>query len=693
MGTFFFFGASDAETRGTYRHRMKKRNVPFSILVGMALAVLGFNGPILAAEPSRDLMVSPKAAPGSVPIAGNYWALLIGIDDYHEAPKLETAVKDVVGVREVLVGRYGFSDDRVITLINAQATRTNIEHELYKLGQLAKADDSVFIYYAGHGQYDQDGRLGWWVPVEGQPRNPGTFITNSSIRDYIDGMKARHVYLVADSCFSGTLFGKARGMPPINDQFYARLYAKQSRWGLTSGGTEPVADRGKGGHSIFAYHFIGLLKENPEPYLIPTQIYDRIASVIANNASQTPRSEPLQNAGDEGGQFVFRLAAVARPAPAAPALKKGPSAALTQAEQELKTLQAQESQVEQEKASAEEERKLQEIQQQIAQKKQQIAEKKKAIEEARARPFTSQPVPGSEARPREITGKDGATMVVIPAGEFWMGSTQDDVDRLVEQCMQTRKKDAASCRSVFQGEVPRHRVRIAAFAMDKYEVTNKLFAKFVEGTDYQTTAEREGWGWGLGERDAAPRRVEGASWKTPSTGASAVPEHPVMMVSWDDAVAYCRWAAKRLPTEAEWEYAARANTQGANWWGERMPGTRVANVADKSGQRQFPELAVEPQYDDGSARTSPVGTYEANPWGLHDMIGNVWEWTADWYAPSFYRKSKDFNPEGPSSGQYRVVRGGSWRNLGVLARAAYRGGHAPTDRSAIIGFRCAQDAR
>jgi formylglycine-generating enzyme required for sulfatase activity len=677
---------------------MKNGNVPISVLVGMALAVLGANSPILADEPSRDLLVTLKAAPGSVPIGGNYWALLVGIDDYQQAPKLETAVKDVVGVRDVLVGRYGFSLDHVITLINAQATRTNIEHELYKLGQLAKEDDSVFIYYAGHGQYEQDGRLGWWVPVEGQPRNPGTFITNSSIRDYINGMKARHVYLVADSCFSGTLFGRSRAMPPIDNQFYARLYAKQSRWGLTSGGTEPVADRGKAGHSIFAYHFIGLLKENPEPYLIPTQIYDRIAPVVANNASQTPRSEPLQNAGDEGGQFVFRLAAVARPAPAAPALKKGPSAALAQAEQELNALQAQESLVEQEKASAEEERKLQEIQQQIAQKKQQIAEKRKAIEEARARPYGPQPAPEGGSRLREITGKDGATMVVVPAGEFWMGSTQDEVDGLVEQCMRTRKKDSVTCRSVFQGEKPRHKVRVSAFAMDKYEVTNRLFAKFVEGTGHRTTAEREGWGWGLTDREAAPQRVEDVSWKTPARAAggdSVVPQHPVSMVSWEDAAAYCRWAGKRLPSEAEWEYAARAGTTGAYWWGDRVQGARpVANLADETGKQQYPGLAVESGYSDGSARTSPVGSYEANPWGLHDMIGNVWEWTADWYDPSFYRTSvAGENPKGPASGTYRVVRGGSWRNLGALARAAYRGGHAPSERSAIIGFRCVQDAK
>jgi flagellar motility protein MotE (MotC chaperone) len=369
----------------------------FSLVFILALGIAGLVPFQTSAEAQqRDLMTLPKVAPGSLPINGDYWALLIGVDDYQIAPKLETAVKDVTGLRDVLVTRYGFSLDKTIMLINSQATRTNIEHELYKLGQLAKTDDSVLIYYAGHGQYDEEGRLGWWVPVEGQPQNPGTFITNASIRDYIEGMKARHVYLVADSCFSGTLFGKARGMPPINDQFFARLYAKRSRWGLTSGGMEPVTDRGKGGHSLFAYHFISLLTENTEPYLIPSMIFDRIAPGIANNAEQTPRSEPLKGAGDEGGQFIFRLA-VPLSAPASPSSpKSGPSAALLQAEQELKALEQQER-------VADDEEKLAILQQQIQEKKKRVEEKRKQVEGKRKQP-DSAPSPMQEARARPGDG-------------------------------------------------------------------------------------------------------------------------------------------------------------------------------------------------------------------------------------------------------------------------------------------------
>lgn len=296
-----------------------------------AAGALLLAGPVLAEKEQRGVTIIPKVAPGSLAITGEYWALIVGIDKYKNAPKLDAAVKDAVGVRDVLLQRYGFRRDRVIELLNEQATRTNIEDALFNLGRKAGPEDSVFIYYAGHGQYDEEGRLGWWVPVEAQPKQPGTFITNASIRDYIEGMKAKHVYLVADSCFSGTLFGKARAMPPLDDQFFSRLYAKKSRWGLTSGGTEPVADQGKGGHSIFAYHFIALLTENRDPYLVPSHIFDQLAPVVANNADQMPRSEPLKGAGDEGGQFVFRLAAVPKGQAAAVKPAAPPVAAAEQA--------------------------------------------------------------------------------------------------------------------------------------------------------------------------------------------------------------------------------------------------------------------------------------------------------------------------------------------------------------------------
>ena len=364
---------------------MTPANSSLRALLSIAFAVWFANagGTALAEQPQRGVTLMPKVAPGSVSIAGEYWALIIGIDKYKEAPELDSAVKDAVGVRDVLTERYGFRRERIIELLNEQATKTNIEDALYQLGKRAGPEDSVLVYYAGHGQYDEDNRLAWWVPVDGKPQKPGTFVPNAVIRDYIEGMKAKHVYLVADSCFSGTLFGKFRAMPPLSDQFFSRLQAKKSRWGLTSGGTEPVADQGKNGHSIFAYHFINLLRENADPYLVPSHIFDMLAPIIANNAEQTPRSEPLKGTGDEGGQFVFRLASTkpvspAKPLPGLSGESRGSADEAFELERqrlgaERRRLQADRDAMEQEKRQAEERRRAE--------------QQAKAMEEARVRPF------------------------------------------------------------------------------------------------------------------------------------------------------------------------------------------------------------------------------------------------------------------------------------------------------------------
>ena len=230
--------------------------------------------------------------------------------------------------------------------------------------------------------------------------------------------------------------------------------------------------------------------------------------------------------------------------------------------------------------------------------------------------------------------------------------------------------------------------------MDKYEVTNKLFQKFVRETGYETTAEKEGRAAAVtsgGEWEVIP----GANWRKPEGGETVFEsnreEHPVVSISWYDADAYCRWADKRLPTEAEFEYASRAGTRTIYWWGDGNPGPqRVANIADESAKRQFPDLPIMAGYDDGYERSAPVGSFDPNPWGLHDMIGNVSEWTADWFAEDYYRNSPERNPTGPFSGKYKVLRGGSWHNGPLGVRAAYRRNSQPGYRYDHFGYRCAK---
>ena len=256
---------------------------------------------------------TPSITPTDAPEVGAYWALLIGIDQYADQgiPTLQTAVRDAEGVRDVLTTRYGFEPRKIVMLLNEDATRTNIEEALITVGEQTNEHDSVLVYYAGHGQYSSSNRLGWWVPSEALGRKRGTFINNATIRDYLGAMQARHVYLIADSCFSGTLFASTRGnfgVETIDDKYYRRLSEQRSRWGFTSGGVEPVADGGKDGHSIFAYHLIKFLKENTNPYVVPSEIADTVIPLVTRVSEQLPRSQPLYGAGDEGGQFLLRLA-------------------------------------------------------------------------------------------------------------------------------------------------------------------------------------------------------------------------------------------------------------------------------------------------------------------------------------------------------------------------------------------------
>ncbi len=294
---------------------------------------------------------------------------------------------------------------------------------------------------------------------------------------------------------------------------------------------------------------------------------------------------------------------------------------------------------------------------------------------------------------KTITGKDGAPMVLVPSGSFQMGSTRVEVDRAIKACVKELEKDQQTCEGWYESELPQHKVQINAFYLDKYEVTNRLFQQFVQQTGHQTAAEQEGsakvFVEGKGWED-----LKGASWRKPEAGATVFDsnraEHPVVSVTWVDARAYCRWAGKRLPTEAEFEYAMRAGTTTTYWWGEGSPGSRrVENVADEAATHLL--KGVMSEYNDGTVRTAPGGIYEANPWGLHDMSGNVSEWVADWYGADYYESSPAHNPKGPSSGQYRVLRGGSWDDEPDLVRSAYRNRNTPTNRNDDIGFRCAQD--
>ena len=232
-----------------------------------------------------------------------------------------------------------------------------------------------------------------------------------------------------------------------------------------------------------------------------------------------------------------------------------------------------------------------------------------------------------------IWEKDGKEMVLIPAGSFAMGDAMNEPEEWMENAR------------------PVHKVELDAFYMDIHEVTVGQFREFVNQSGYKYPD----FGW-----DEVAK-------------ISPDDDYPMMYVNWNDATAYAEWASKRLPTEAEWEYAARGGLEGQRYpWGDEAPTAERAN------------------YNANVGETTIVGSYPANGYDLYDMAGNVWEWCQDWYKEDYYSKSPVNNPQGPEDGSHRVLRGGSWNSDTSALRVDYRSEFNPLPkvRDFINGFRC-----
>jgi len=282
-------------------------------------------------------------------------------------------------------------------------------------------------------------------------------------------------------------------------------------------------------------------------------------------------------------------------------------------------------------------------------------------------------------------------MVKLSGGPFRMG-TDDDVGFPQD------------------GEGPAREVTVDPVYVDRYQVTNAEFLEFVRETGYTTDAERFGWSFVFEDFVASADRervmdsvadapwwlaVEGAYWFRPDGPSSSVEDrltHPVTHVSWRDAQAYAEWAGKRLPTEAEWEYAARGGLTGTTYpWGDDLHpgGEHRCNI----WQGEFPD---ENTGDDGYLATAPVNEFDANGHGLYNVSGNVWEWCGDWFSADYHTTDaydRD-NPTGPDDGDSRVMRGGSYlchRSWCNRYRVAARSKNTPDSSTGNIGFRCVAD--
>ncbi|MBL8173855.1 MAG: formylglycine-generating enzyme family protein [Bryobacterales bacterium] len=288
------------------------------------------------------------------------------------------------------------------------------------------------------------------------------------------------------------------------------------------------------------------------------------------------------------------------------------------------------------------------------------------------------------------TARSGEDRVKLDGGTFLMG---------------TEDKEGFPA----DGEGPIREVTLDPFYMDRYPVTNERFREFVRATDYRSEAERFGWSFVFHlhipkERfaalvsDRAPSvnwwcKVNGACWQHPEGPDSSIEDrlhHPVTHMSWNDAAAYAQWAGKRLPTEAEWEYAARGGYEQRIYpWGDELtPGGRhLCNV----WQGQFPDFN---SAEDGFVGTCPVDAYEPNAYGISTITGNAWEWCNDWFHPAYHVAATRKNPVGPASGTTKVMKGGSYlchRSYCNRYRVAARTSNTVDSATTNITFRCVSD--
>jgi len=237
------------------------------------------------------------------------------------------------------------------------------------------------------------------------------------------------------------------------------------------------------------------------------------------------------------------------------------------------------------------------------------------------------PAPAQEPPRGEVVNpKDGSVLVLIPPGDFLMGSPDGQGN---------------------DNERPRHRTALDGYYIGRFEVTVGQYRRFCAETG-RTMRDQ------VGHADDAP----------------------VVEVNWEDADAYCRWAGLRLPTEAEWEKAARGGRDTTYWWGD-IPSHEMANYTGRSGADSWDDV-------------SPVGRFPPNPYGVHDMAGNVWEWVSDWYGERYYQASPAQNPTGPPTGDEKVLRGGSWDGPADYMRHARRARDYRDYRSTLLGFRVAR---
>lgn len=630
--------------------------------IAIFIVICAFMMLFLSAAYSEDRSVTVKGKKGTdtaVSISAHYYALIIGNNNYKHLPKLKTAVTDATEIEKILKTHYGFK-----TKLLLDATRRDILSTINEFRKQLGSNDNFFIYYAGHGEYDKTADKAYWLPVDAQKDNPVDWISATDITDNIKRIASRHILIVSDSCYSGTLTRaavtdlEAKGE---REEYINKMMARPSRTLMASGGSEPVADEGGGNNSVFAAAFLRALNEADKPLFTAEELFHgRIKSIVAGKSEQVPEYNDIRNSGHEGGDFVFQTAK------ASVSGTGGYTAPLTPVE--IKEPSGKDFKIDDLEKEAKEIEKNKEAWSSKLEEMKQAYSKVKTFEE------------GTSPADRKASAWQRFLETFSQDNPY---SQEDD----------TMRQEAEERISYWNNQQ-----QIAMAPAKKFldKITGKTFKDPTTGMEFVSVkggCYQMGDTFGDGESDEKPvhevcvddfyigkYEVTQGQWKAvmgnnPSYLKDCGDNCPVETVSWNDIQEFINKLNNktgknyRLPTEAEWEYAARSGGKSEKY----------------SGSNDVDSVAW---YDKNSgSKTHPVGQKAANGLGIYDMSGNVWEWVNDWYDSGYYKNSPKNNPTGADSGSFRVLRGGSWGGDAWVTRSASRHDDAPGSRFHVGGFR------
>jgi formylglycine-generating enzyme required for sulfatase activity len=701
--------------------------------------------------------------------------LAIAIDDYLHCPKLHNAVKDVEDFAKLMTEKFEFEQKNIRILTNEKATKSNIFKTLEELAGTLTPNDNLVLYFSGHGEYNKILKQGFWIPIEAIKQDFSHYISNSTIKDYLSATKTHHTFLIADSCFSGSLF--SRGTKDVAQ----RLEKNPSRWGLTSGQNEIVADGKPGKNSPFATSLLYHLRQATKPIGVQ-KLCDIVLETTAANAHQTPLGEPLQVEGHKSGQFVFRL-------------KKDENSDWAKAEkintktayQQFITLYPNGENVKiakakihdfEEEATWEYTERLNSVSayarytQRFPKGKHlaAAAEKIKILEEdeiwQRALMYStySKYFGYLKLYPngRYALFAQEAIDAILNIDDIWAETVsqntlksyedfiehypdskyvadakqkvlllsraaeaenerkaQAEKERLAKAQAERERKEKPKTPPVYQTttptttvwqNIPKQYKNIGItvvllifgiwgiFKINQEEELQPQFDTNVPIEDLMIKVEGGTFQMGSNESDdekpihsvtvptfyISKCEVTQKQWQeimgeNPSK-FKGCDDCPVEKVSWDDIQEFIKKLNQktgqkyRLPSEAEWEFAARGGNQSENY--------------KYAGSNNLDEVAWYRENSDD--KTHPVGTKAANELGIYDMSGNVWEWCEDVWHDDYKNAPNDGSAwidKAADKSLYRVPRGGSYFNLSDYCRSMSRSNDPPTSRYNGVGFR------